>query len=33
MIKRGETEWVALMDKIKSITKKSNREVLCVKCW
>ena len=33
MIKRGSPEWIALLDRLEQIKLKSNREVLCVKCW
>ena len=33
MIKRNSTEWKTFIDRLDQIKKKSNREVLCIKCW
>ena len=33
MIKRNSPEWHSFIQKLKSIKQKSNREVLCIKCW
>ena len=33
MIKKNTPEWQAFIDKLHVIKRKSNREVLCIKCW
>ena len=33
MIKRNSPEWTAFINKLNLIKTKSNREVLCIKCW
>ena len=33
MIKRNSTEWQTFIKRLESIKLKSNREVLCIKCW
>ncbi len=33
MIKRNSLEWETFIRKLNDIKKKSNREVLCIKCW
>lgn len=33
MIKRNSPEWTTFINKLNLIKTKSNREVLCIKCW
>ena len=33
MIKRNSPEWHSFISRLQSIKQKSNREVLCIKCW
>eukprot|EP00347_Sterkiella_histriomuscorum_P003116 403365529 len=33
MIKRGSEDWLALIDRLNYSKSKSNRDVLCSKCW
>ena len=33
MIKRNSVEWNVFIDRLNTIKKKSNREVLCIECW
>jgi len=33
MIKRGTEEWKTFISRLDQIKTKSNREVLCIKCW
>ena len=33
MIKRNSPEWDVFIQKLNNIKSKSNREVLCIKCW
>ena len=33
MIKRNSTEWDTFISRLNFIKQKSNREVLCIKCW
>ena len=33
MIKRNSPEWDVFITKLSNIKMKSNREVLCIKCW
>ena len=33
MIRRNSNEWHTFINRLESIKLKSNREVLCIKCW
>ena len=33
MIKRNSSEWDTFINRLNTIKTKSNREVLCIKCW
>ena len=33
MIKRNSSEWATFIDRLNLIKLKSNREILCLKCW
>eukprot|EP00349_Pseudokeronopsis_sp_Brazil_P009615 CAMPEP_0202969356 /NCGR_PEP_ID=MMETSP1396-20130829/15043_1 /ASSEMBLY_ACC=CAM_ASM_000872 /TAXON_ID= /ORGANISM="Pseudokeronopsis sp., Strain Brazil" /LENGTH=127 /DNA_ID=CAMNT_0049696781 /DNA_START=47 /DNA_END=430 /DNA_ORIENTATION=+ len=33
MIKKGSEDWALLLERLKCSRLKSNRDVLCVKCW
>ena len=33
LIKKGTAEWTEFVKKVEGIRDKSNRQVLCVKCW
>ena len=33
MIKRDSSEWHSFIERLNQIKQKSNREVLCIKCW
>lgn len=33
MIKRDSEDWLALLDRLNYSKSKSNRDVLCCKCW
>jgi hypothetical protein len=33
MIKRNSKEWITFITQLTDIKLKSNREVLCIKCW
>ena len=33
LIRIGSVEWEELIDKLTAIRQKSNRDLLCTKCW